>query len=88
MNRIAVMYQDDGFGKAGLLGVENALAKRNLKLAAAAGYERNTDKVEKAVAKIKASDAQAVIMVSVNKSTAAFVKLYRESGGGAKLYNI
>ena len=88
MNRIAVMYQDDGFGKAGLLGVENALAKRNLKLAAAAGYERNTDKVEEAVAKIKASDAQAVIMVSVNKSTAAFVKLYRESGGGAKLYNI
>ena len=88
MTRIAVMYQDDGFGKAGLLGVENALAKRNLKLAAAAGYERNTDKVEEAVAKIKASDAQAVIMVSVNKSTAAFVKLYRESGGGAKLYNI
>ena len=88
MNRIAVMYQDDGFGKAGLLGVENALAKRNLKLAAAAGYERNTDKVEEAVAKIKASDAQAVIMVSVNKSTAAFVKLYRESGSGAKLYNI
>ncbi|MBC7599736.1 MAG: ABC transporter substrate-binding protein [Polaromonas sp.] len=88
MSRIAVMYQDDGFGKAGLLGVENALAKRNLKLAAAAGYERNTDKVEEAVKKIKASDAQAIIMISVNKSTAAFVKLYRESGGGAQLYNI
>ncbi|MDP1568241.1 MAG: ABC transporter substrate-binding protein, partial [Polaromonas sp.] len=34
------------------------------------------------------SDAQAVIMISVNKSTAAFVKLYRETGGGAQLYNI
>ncbi|MES2188805.1 MAG: ABC transporter substrate-binding protein [Pseudomonadota bacterium] len=88
MNRIAVMYQDDGFGKAGLLGVTNALAKRNLKLAVAAGYERNTDKVDDAVKKIKASDAQAVIMVSVNKSTAAFMKQYRESGGGAQLYNI
>jgi branched-chain amino acid transport system substrate-binding protein len=88
MNRIAVMYQDDGFGKAGLLGVEKALAKRNLKLIAAAGYERNTDKVDEAVKKIKASDAQAIIMISVNKSTAAFVKLYRESGGGAQLYNI
>ncbi|MDP3607286.1 MAG: ABC transporter substrate-binding protein, partial [Polaromonas sp.] len=88
MSRIAVMYQDDGFGKAGLLGVEKALAKRNLKLSAAAGYERNTDKVEEAVKKIKASDAQAVIMISVNKSTAAFVKLYRETGGGAQLYNI
>ncbi|MBI2728917.1 MAG: ABC transporter substrate-binding protein [Polaromonas sp.] len=88
MNRIAVMYQDDGFGKAGLLGVTNALAKRNLKLAVAAGYERNTDKVDDAVKKIKASDAQAIIMVSVNKSTAAFMKQYRENGGGAQLYNI
>ena len=88
MNRIAVMYQDDGFGKAGLLGVTNALDKRKLKLAVAAGYERNTDKVEDAVKKIKASDAQAIILVSVNKSTAAFMKLYRESGGGAQMYNI
>ena len=88
MNRIAVMYQDDGFGKAGLLGVTNALAKRNLTLAVAAGYERNTDKVEDAVKKIKASNAQAIIMVSVNKSTAAFMRLYRESGGGAQMYNI
>ena len=88
MNRIAVMYQDDGFGKAGLLGVANALAKRNLTLAVAAGYERNTDKVEDAVKKIKASNAQAIIMVSVNKSTAAFMRLYRESGGGAQMYNI
>lgn len=88
MKRIAVMYQDDAFGKAGLLGVENALAKRQLKLAVAAGYERNTDKVEDAVRAIMASDAQAVLMISVNKSTAAFVKRYRESGGGAQLYNI
>ena len=88
MTRIAVMYQDDAFGKAGLLGVENALTKRGLKLATAAGYERNTDQVEDAVQKIKASDAQAVIMISINKPTAAFVKRYRELGGGAQLYNI
>ena len=88
LTRIAVMYQDDGFGKAGLLGVQTALAKRQLKLAAAAGYERNTDKVEDAVKAIKASDAQAVIMISINKPTAAFVKQYRESGGSAQLYNI
>lgn len=88
MNRIAVVYQDDGFGKAGLEGVERALAKRNLKLSTSATYERNTDKVEAAVAKIKSSDAQAIIMIAVNKPAAAFVKQYRESGGGAQLYNI
>jgi ABC-type branched-subunit amino acid transport system substrate-binding protein len=88
MKRIGVMYQDDAFGKAGLVGVEAALAKRGLAVAVAAGYERNTDNVDEAVKKIKASDAQAVIMISVNKPTAAFVKRYRESGGGAQLDNI
>jgi branched-chain amino acid transport system substrate-binding protein len=88
MNRVAVMYQDDGFGKAGLEGVEKALAKRQLKLSVAAPYERNTDKVEEAVKKVLASDAQAVIMISVNRPTAAFIKRYREAGGGAQLFNI
>lgn len=88
LNRIAVMYQDDGFGQAGLDGVRKALARRQLPLTMAAGYERNTDKVEDAVRRIKDSDAQAVIMISVNKPTAAFVKRYRELGGGAQLYNI
>jgi ABC-type branched-subunit amino acid transport system substrate-binding protein len=88
MTRIAVMYQDDGFGKAGLEGVQKALAKRKLTLSVAAPYERNTDKVDEAVRLVKASDAQAVIMISVNKSTSAFIKRYRETGGGAQLYNI
>lgn len=88
VQRVAVMYQDDGFGKAGLAGVEAALRKRNLNLAAAAGYERNTDKVEGAVKAIRAADPQAVIMVAVNKPAAAFMRQYREAGGGAQLYNI
>ena len=88
MKRVAVMYQDDGFGKAGLAGVEAALTKRQLKLVASAGYERNTDKVDDAVQAIKASDAQAVIMIAVNMPAAAFIQRYRELGGGAQLYSI
>ncbi|HEX5738086.1 MAG TPA: ABC transporter substrate-binding protein [Hydrogenophaga sp.] len=88
MKRMAVMYQDDGFGKAGLQGVERALTKRGLSLSAAAAYERNTDQVDDAVKTIRASDAQAVIMISVNKPTSAFIQRYREAGGGAQLYNI
>lgn len=88
MNRVAVMYQDDGFGKAGLAGVEAAMAKRNLKLVLSAGYERNTDKVEGAVKAIAAADVHAVIMIAINKPAAAFARQYREQGGGAQLYNI
>lgn len=88
MNRIAVMYQNDAFGKAGLAGVEAAVAKRNMNLAVAASYERNTDDVQDAVKQIHAADPQAVIMISVNRSTAAFAAKYRAMGGGAQLYNI
>ena len=88
MTRLAVMYQNDAFGKAGLAGVEAALAKRNMKMLVAASYERNTDEVADAVQKIKAADPQATIMISVNRSTAAFAKQYRAAGGGGQLYNI
>jgi branched-chain amino acid transport system substrate-binding protein len=88
LRRFAVMYQEDGFGQSGLEGVKQALGRRGLTLSVAAGYERNTDKVDEAARRIKDSDAQAVIMISVNKPTAAFVKRYRELGGGAQLYNI
>ncbi len=88
MDRVAVMYQDDGFGKAGLAGVEAALAKRKLRLVASAGYERNTDQVDGAVRAIQAADAQAVIMIAINKPAAAFIQRYRAQGGGAQLYSI
>ncbi|OYU45867.1 MAG: ABC transporter substrate-binding protein [Burkholderiales bacterium PBB4] len=88
MSRIAEMYQNDAFGKAGLAGVEAAVAKRNLKLVVAAPYERNTDQVADAVKLIKEADPHAVIMISVNRSTAAFAQQYRDAGGGGQLYNI
>lgn len=88
MTRIAVMYQNDAFGKAGLAGVEAALAKRNMKMLVAASYERNTDDVGDAVKQIKAAEPQVTIMISVNRSTAAFAKQYRAIGGGGQLYNI
>lgn len=88
MDRVAVLYQDDGFGKAGLAGVQEALQRRGLQPIAAAPYERNTDQVESAVQAIRAVDAQAVIMIAINRPAAAFIKRYRELGGGAQLYNI
>ena len=88
IQRVAVLYQDDAFGKAGLAGVEAALARRDLKVAVAAPYERNTDKVGAAVKQVLEAKAQSVIMIAVNKPAAAFVKQYRESGGGGQLFSI
>lgn len=88
MTRIAVMYQDDPFGKAGLAGVEAALKKRNLQLAATGAYEKNTDNVTNAVNAIAKANPQAVVMISVGKSTAAFSKQIRSVSTVAQLVNI
>lgn len=88
IQRVAVLYQNDAFGKAGLEGVQAALSRRQLPVAAAAPYERNTDDVKAAVDAILAARAQAVIMVAVNKPAAAFVRQYRLAGGGGQLFSI
>jgi len=88
MKRIGVMYQDDPFGKAGLAGVEAALKRRNLQLAATGAYEKNTDNVSDAVKAIAKANPQAVVMISVNKSTAAFSKQIRAASTVAQLVNI
>ena len=88
IRRVAVFYQNDAFGTSGLQGVQAALQRRGLELAAAAAYERNTTDVDKAVTTILAAEAQAVIMIAVNKPAAAFIKQYRTAGGGGLLFNI
>jgi ABC-type branched-subunit amino acid transport system substrate-binding protein len=88
VQRVAVLYQDDAFGQAGLAGVQAAADKRQLKLVASAPYERNTDRVDLAVRKVLEAQAQAVIMIAVNRPAAAFVRQYRSAGGGGQLFSI
>lgn len=88
MKRIGVMYQDDPFGKAGLAGVEAALKKRGLEVIGTGAYEKNTDNVGDAVQAIAKANPQAVVMISVNKSTAVFSKQIRAVSTVAQLVNI
>ncbi len=90
ITKIGVYYQNDGFGKSGLAGVEKALESRNLKLTSSAPYERNKldDSVAQAISNFKTANVDAIIMISINPTTAAFAKAYRESGGHGQLFNI
>src|SRR5947209_6583613 len=56
IDRIAIFYQNDAYGTAGLAGVERALKKRNMQLVAKSTVERNTVDVQKAVADITAAN--------------------------------
>lgn len=77
---IAVFYQDDAFGQAGLSGTEKALKKRGLKLAGTGNFARNTEAVKTGLAAVMAAKPEAVIMVGPYKPIAAFVKEAKASG--------
>ncbi|HVE53517.1 MAG TPA: ABC transporter substrate-binding protein [Ramlibacter sp.] len=89
LRRFAVMYQDDPFGKSGLAGAERALQKLGMKLVAQGGYDRTKpEAIEAAVAAIAPAAPDAIIMVSVNRASAAFIKQMREKGNKARLFSI
>jgi ABC-type branched-subunit amino acid transport system substrate-binding protein len=78
--RIAIAYQDDGYGKEALSALESSMKSRNLKIAVAAPVPRNTDDVAGAAKAVAASNAQAVVMAMQAKPAAKFVAEARKSG--------
>ena len=86
--RIAIMYQDDAFGQAGLAGVKKALEKRQMQLAGEGTFERNTVAVKAALLAIKKAEPQAVIMISPYKPAAEFIKLAKQIKLDATFVNI
>ncbi|MGE5945792.1 MAG: ABC transporter substrate-binding protein [Betaproteobacteria bacterium] len=80
LKSIAVFYQNDGFGKSGLEGVTAALKKHNLAPSAVGTVERNSVEVDPAVTTIGKAKPQAVVMVTLYKPTAAFVRAMKKAG--------
>ncbi|MBV9427105.1 MAG: ABC transporter substrate-binding protein [Bradyrhizobiaceae bacterium] len=75
IKRIAIFYQDDAFGRAGLDGVKAAMSKRGLELAEEATYERNTVAVKTALLTLRRAAPDAVVMVGAYKPCAELIKL-------------
>ena len=85
---IAILYQEDGFGRVGLAGVKAALKKRDLKFVAEGAYRRNTVAIKMAVLDIKSANPDAVVMVGAYKPCAAFIKLSHKLGFNPVFVNI
>jgi len=75
MKNIALLYQDDGFGRVGLSGVTEALERRGMSLIARGTYTRNTLAVKSALVDIRRADPDAVVMVGAYKPIAEFIRL-------------
>ena len=88
ISRIAIFYQDDGFGQAGLAGVKRALDRRKMALVAEGAYERNTTAVKRALLTIRQGKPEAVIMIGAYQPCAEFIKVAREIKLDAVFVNI
>ncbi|MEO1223833.1 MAG: ABC transporter substrate-binding protein [Pseudomonadota bacterium] len=74
---IAVLYQDDSFGRAGLAGVRQALERRGLSTVSEGAYPRNTTAVRRALLAIRAGAPEAIIIAGAYQPTAAFIQWAR-----------
>ncbi|WP_258570832.1 ABC transporter substrate-binding protein [Flavimaribacter sediminis] len=80
IKRIAILYQDDTFGSAGLSGVVAALNRRGLELVADGTYMRNTVAVKRAALAIRKAQPDAVIIIGAYKPAAEFIRIARSIG--------
>ncbi|WP_124383826.1 ABC transporter substrate-binding protein [Ralstonia sp. SET104] len=91
LKRIAVLYNDDAYGKAGLDGVQRALklhANQGVSLAAQASVVRNTTDVKDAIGTVLAQKPDAIVIISAYQTVAALVKGAQEQGYAGQFYNV
>jgi len=88
MTRIAVLYQDDSYGRTGLQGVREALYRRQLTPAGTGSYVRNTTAVKTALLSLRDAEPQAIIIIGAYRPSAVFTQWARKLGIDAAILNI
>lgn len=76
---IACFYQNDGYGQAGLEGIEKALQRRGMKLVSRGTYRRNTTDIVQGLAGVGAGSPEAVVMVGDSRACASFIRSAKHS---------
>ncbi len=80
ITRIAVLYQDDSYGRAGYNGVRIALEKREMDMVSIGVYTRNTIAVKAALLDLRRGNPEAVIMIGAYQPVAALILWARHTG--------
>lgn len=88
VQRIGVLKQNDSYGQAVLEGVQKALTKRKIQIAAIATAERNSSEVTQAVNTLVKANVEAIIQASTYQTSAAFIKQSRAEGYKGQFFNV
>ncbi len=88
ITRIAVMYQDDSYGRAGYRGVRQALELRNMTPVSVGLYPRNTLAVKTALLDLRQGSPEAVIMIGAYRPVAEMISWARQTDMDAVFLNV
>ncbi|CAG2141170.1 ABC transporter substrate-binding protein [Cupriavidus plantarum] len=92
LKRVAVVYNDDAYGKSGLDGVEHAIkalpADSGVQLVSRANVVRNTVEIGDAMQETMKAKPDAVVLVSAYRTVGAFVKEALRRGYTGQFYNV
>ncbi len=80
LKHIAVMYQDDSFGRAGYRGARRALERRGMEAVSVGLYPRNTTAVKTALLDLRRGNPEAVILIGAYEPVATLIAWARHTG--------
>jgi len=87
-NRIAVVYQDDPFGKSGAEVARAVLEKARLKPAAELSLDSKGSNAAAVAAGIKSAQVNGIILVGSPTASVRLIKQARQGGISAPIYNL
>ncbi len=86
IKRIAIVYQNNSFGKEVFSATQQAMARYKLEAVATVTVENDSSDAESAASKIAVASPEAVLVGLAGKPTIAFVKAVRHARKGMQLY--
>lgn len=86
---IAVVYQDDPFGKAGLKSAQGAFERQGVKPAIEAPIDMSKlDALGPTTAKVAQSQPGAIILITAGKASTAFIREYLKTGARPQFFGV
>lgn len=86
--RIAVLYQDDPFGKSGQTAAQSVLKNNNIKPVVEIAVAADGSNADKVADQLRDLSANAAIIVGSPRATVALIKQARKSGSAIQFYNL
>ena len=80
IERIAIMYQDDSFGRTGYQGALAALQRRDMEPVSVGLYPRNTVAVKTGLLDLRAGNPEGVIIIGAYEPVATLIAWARHTG--------